>query len=153
MKKIIIITVTCLMAMFAKAQVINSSDILKNYQNAVNTIQNEYFYNSEMENGKIINLYVYRSDNTGSSSIRPTLKYHYEYDEADRLVSRTTSKWDGAIMKWVVDNCLNYAYNSNGYSVEMCKWNEMTKQFVKPSEKKIYSISTDHDIASYTVPE
>ena len=151
MKKFFLITVMCLMAMVSRSQVITSADILKNYQTAVNTIQNEYFYNSDMEDGKIINLYVYRNDNSGNSTIRPTLKYHYEYDESGRLVSRTTSKWDGAMLKWVVDNCLNFTYNSTGYSVEWSKWNDMTKQFVKPSEKMVYNISAEHDMASQTV--
>ena len=152
MKKLLLIIVATVTSLIAHAQVITSSSILDSYQKAILNANSEYCYNADIENGRVTAQYVYRKamNDTTATQLRPHLKYCYEYDAADRLVSRTKLRWDSSALDWTADSRLDYSYSDDSYTVDLRKWDEADRQYGRPTQKMSYSILPDRSLANVT---
>ena len=147
MKKLIHLLIISMMTIIANAQVITANSIIENYQNATQNENSDFCYNVEMNEGRITTQYVYRKVGDNGTELRPSIQYQYEYDAADRLLSRTKLRWDNVSRKWNTDSRLDYTYTADSFTVETRKWNENKHQYGKPINKVAYQILPDKSLA------
>ena len=147
MKKLIHLIILSLMTILANAQVITANSILENYQNAIQNEKSDFCYNVQMTDGRITTQYVYRKVGDNGTELRPSIQYQYEYDSADRLLSRTKLRWDNISSKWETDSRLEYSYDADCFTVETRKWNESKNLYDKPISKVAYQILPDKSLA------
>lgn len=75
------------------------------------------------------------------------LKYNYVYDAEQRLAQKEVMKWDISLNKWVKSHCLNYTYNTNGYSIEYAQWNAQHSDYTNIMEKQTYTVTISGTMA------
>ena len=147
MKRFIHLIIISMMTIIANAQVITANSILENYQNATLNENSDFCYNVEMADGRITTQYVYRKVGDNGNELRPSIQYQYEYDSADRLLSRTKLRWDNVSKKWQTDSRLDYSYATDSFTVETRKWNDSKRQYGQPINKMAYQILPDSSLA------
>ena len=147
MKRFIHLLIISMMTLIANAQVITANSILENYQNATQNENSEFCYNVEMADGRITIQYVYRKVGDNGNELRPSIQYQYEYDSADRLLSRTKLRWDNVSKKWQTDSRLDYSYTADSFTVETRKWNDSKRQYGQPINKMAYQILPNSSLA------
>ncbi len=147
MKRFIHLLIISMMTLIANAQVITANSILENYQNAAQNEDSEFCYNVEMSDGRITTQYVYRKVGDNGTELRPSIQYQYEYDSADRLLSRTKLRWDNVSKKWQTDSRLDYNYTADSFTVETRKWNDGKRQYGQPINKVAYQILPNKSLA------
>lgn len=147
MKRMIHLLVISLMTILANAQVITSTSIFENYQNATMNESSDYCYNVELTDGRITTQYVYRKVGDNGTQLRPSLQYVYEYDTSDRLLSRIKMRWDNVSKKWNTDSRLDYSYEADSFTVELRKWNAAKHEYGKPVSKLAYQILPNQALA------
>jgi YD repeat-containing protein len=147
MKRFIHLLIISMMTLIANAQVITANSILENYQNAAQNENSEFCYNVEMSDGRITTQYVYRKVGDNGTELRPSIQYQYEYDSADRLLSRTKLRWDNVSKKWQTDSRLDYNYTADSFTVETRKWNDGKRQYGQAINKVTYQILPNKSLA------
>ena len=121
---------------------ITAAAILSMYINAVQDNNNVYYYNADIENNQVVAEYVYNQTTVPSKSndcviLKPKQKYDYSYDEANRLVARVTSRWNGE--DWQPANRLEYEYTTDGYTMSLSRWDTQQQHFSEPIAKTVYA--------------
>ena len=115
--------------------IITAAAIFSMYLNAAENQNSNYYYNADMENGKVTTMYVYTED---GQSLSGKVAYRYEYDEQDRLVKKETMRWDSQRNQWVNERCLELTYTTEGYEVAMRKWDRNGQAYLPVMEKAVY---------------
>lgn len=131
--------------------IITVTTIMSMYMNlTADTENSKFFYNANIEDGKVVAIEVY---NNNGESLSANLKRLYSYDEQDRLVMRETLKWNKKSNSWEKHSCLAYTYDADGYTVEKRFWNETSNDYAKAEERNRYIIVMDNVLAvnSYTL--
>lgn len=108
--------------------------------------ENEFYYNTELENDQVTAKYVYKQvsipyKHTTYKVLKPQRKYDYTYDATDRLATQVTYKWDGS--NWYPESRLTYIYATDGYSVSYSVWSSDMQRFSAPIEKMVYTQQPD----------
>lgn len=85
------------------------------------------FYNSEEVNGLKVAETIYKADGSGLANY---MKYHYTYDEQNRLTMSEALKWDAQSDQWQKDMCMRYAYEGNSITTTYYQWNERKGEYV-----------------------
>jgi len=128
---------------------ITAALIMSTYMNAAQNTESEFCYNADIENNHVVSQYVYdRAQNQNPTSkaviLTPKKKYDYTYDEDDRLLARTTSRWDGK--EWQPTDRLEYEYSPVGYSIALSRWDAECQNFTEPLAKTVYTETTVFDV-------
>jgi hypothetical protein len=116
------------------------------YMSANQNSENTYCYNADVENNHVVAQYVYdrKTVANGNSEyivLNPKIKYDYVYDSEDRLITRTTSRWDGG--EWQPCDKMEYEYTPMGYCVTLSHWDLFRQRFNKPEVKTVYTLMPD----------
>ena len=114
------------------------------YLSAAENSNSSYYYNADMENGKVTTMYVYESD---SEVLTSKLAYNYTYDEQDRLVKKEVMRWNSVSGKWENDYSLDLIYNEDGYELSRSVWDKRTQAYLPTMEKAVYQYVTDQVVA------
>lgn len=109
------------------------------------TAGSDYYYNTDIQDGKVCMLDVYQQDDF--KMLSPKMEYRFSYDDQDRLVSKEAYQWNAIMQNWSRYYCMNFSYADDSYSIEICDWNNKTKAYDAAREKSVYHIEGD-DIAS-----
>ena len=145
MKKSLIVAAMMLLTAAAQAQTITASDVMATYQNAVNNTDGKYCYNADVEQGVVRTQYVYLKVKEGRGrhaiqTLRPHLKYQYDYDNEGRLLTRTTQLWNGDLADWQPTCQLSYTYLPGQNIVECSYWDSLGQSFEHPQSKVVYEV-------------
>ena len=125
--------------------IITVTTIMSMYMNlTADTENSKFFYNANIEDGKVVAIEVY---NNNGESLSANLKRLYSYDEQDRLVVRETLKWNKRKMAWEKHSCLAYSYNTDGYTVEKRMWDETKHDYAQANERNRYTVVMDNVLA------
>ena len=109
--------------------------VLSMYTTSIQNVNSEYFYNADIENGIVTNLYVYQQ---GDNGLAPKAMNHYEYDEQGRLTEKVVSRWDIWTKEYQPAYRLQMIYDNDGYELAYSTWNTKEKTWNLSSEKTIY---------------
>ena len=149
MKKMMIFSMMCLMAMAAKAQVLTSATVNKVYQSAIKESGDEFAYEAESDaDGIITTMYVYQKKNQhdGTIDLKPVCRYQYAYTTDGLLSSRVKSVWRRG--DWQQFGRHNYTLTDDSYTVEFSRWNRKTDTFDNPLAKMTYTLLPDETVGS-----
>jgi hypothetical protein len=124
--------------------IITAATILSMYLSAAENSNSSYYYNADMENGKVTTMYVYEADNQMLTS---KLAYNYTYDEQERLVKKEVMRWNSVSGKWENDYSLNLIYTEDGYELSRSVWDKRTQAYLPTTEKAVYQYVTDQVVA------
>ncbi len=125
---------------------ITASMIMSMYMNAQQNSESTYCYNADVENNHVVAQYVYDQSTVANWSsdcivLKPKVKHDYVYDSEDRLITRTTSRWDGA--EWQPCDQMEYEYTPTGYCVTLSHWDILQQRFKMPEAKTVYTRMPD----------
>lgn len=115
--------------------IITAATILSMYLSAAENSNSSYYYNADMENGKVTTMYVYEADNQMLTS---KLAYNYTYDEQERLVKKEVMRWNSVSREWENDYSLNLIYTEDGYELSRSVWDKRT-QLTSPPWKRLFT--------------
>ena len=126
---------------------ITASMIMSMYMNAQQNSESTYCYNADVENNHVVAQYVYDQSTVANWSsdcivLKPKVKHDYVYDSEDRLITRTTSRWDGA--EWQPCDQMEYEYTATGYCVTLSHWDIFQHRFKMPEAKTVYTRMPDN---------
>ena len=124
--------------------IITAAAIFSMYLNAAENNNSEYYYNADMENGKVTTMYVFTEE---GQTLSGKVAYHYEYDEQDRLVKKEVMRWNSVSGKWENDYSLDLIYNEDGYELSRSVWDKRTQAYLPTTEKAVYQYVTDQVVA------
>ncbi len=116
--------------------IITVATVLTMYFNAISSTDSNYMYNADMEDGRVNSIEVY--EKTPNQSLTQKMEYRYAYDEQGRLKTKEVLRWDTTRQTWTENTRLSYKYYSNGYNVEISKWNAAKAAYEIPSEVTLY---------------
>ena len=149
MKKFMIFSMMCLMALTSKAQVLTSATVNKVYEGVAMDSDSEFVYNAEYDgNGNITTMYVYqkRTRHKGSVDLEPLCRYQYAYTKEGLLSSRIKSVWRRG--DWRQFGRHTYTLTADTYTVEFSRWNKKKADYDLPLGKMTYSLLPDESIGS-----
>lgn len=96
--------------------------------------KNNLVYNSEEVNGVMVGQTVYKTDGT---TLANYMKYHYTYDEQNRMTQSEAQKWNSENKMWENDICIRYTYKGKSMTTEYYKWNNKKQEYVLVPEMTI----------------
>lgn len=96
--------------------------------------ENNLIYNSEEENGMMVGQTVYK---TNGNLLSNYMKYHYKYDDQNRMTESETLKWNSNLNKWEKDICIHYVYEGKRITTLYYKWNKKKEQYVLVPEMTV----------------
>lgn len=149
MKKFMIFSMMCLMALTAKAQVLTSATVNKVYQSAIKESGDEFAYETERDdNDNITTMYVYQKENRhkGKDNLKPVCRYQYVYTADGLLSSRTKSLWRKG--DWQLFGRHDYTLTDDSYTVEFSRWNKKKAVYDLPLGRMTYTLMPDHSVAN-----
>ena len=150
MKKLVFATLMCVAAMSANAQVLTSKTVSNVYEQVSNQTDGDFAYNAERTAGDITTMYVYQKvyNRKGEVSLRPHLKYAYDYAADGTLTCRVTYRWSNNLHDWVSAARYDYTLDYGSYRAEYSRYNHQTDSFDQPVERMVY-ILFPNDMVNY----
>ena len=124
--------------------IITAATVATMFFNSATSESNNYFYNAQMEDGKVETLSVMKND---CNMLTNKLQYRFVYDSQDRLSVKEALLWNERSMRWEPDYRLDYAYAEDGFSVSMRKWNKKKDEYGEVTEKMDYAMVLDNVMA------
>ena len=103
--------------------------------------ETNFITNEEVENNLVVAKTIYKQD---GNYLRNHMRYEFTYDEADRLVSKTAAKWDGATDEWVPYFQMTYRYAADEIIMSYARWDEARKTFSKDPKQTIYELNEEN---------
>ena len=97
--------------------------------------------NEEVENNLVVAKTIYKQD---GNYLHNHMRYEFTYDDANRLVSKTASKWDGATDKWVPYFQMTYRYEANEIIMSYARWDENRQTFSKDPKQTVYELNEEN---------
>ena len=149
MKKFMISSMMCLMAMTSNAQVMTSATVDKVYNTVSQTPDAEFVYNADRDaDGNIAEMVVYQEQpqRKGSFTLKPVHRYQYTYAADGMLTSRTKYVWHKN--QWQCAGRHNYSLDGGCYTATYSRWNKKKAQFDMPVGQITYTLLPDESIAS-----
>lgn len=149
MKRMMILMMTCLMALATEAQVITSATVSNAYEKAAMACGGEFAYNAEYNaDGDIVAMEVYRKRVRRGDvvSLRPVCRYQYVYAADGLLSSRVKQVWRSD--KWQPSGKHDYQLSDALYTVEYSCWSSREGGYGQPLSMMTYSLQPDRTVAS-----
>ena len=139
MKKFMISSMMCLMALTSNAQVMTSATVDKIYDNVSQAGDTEFVFNADRDaDGKIVEMVV--------SQQNPVYRYLYSYAADGMLTSRTKYVWHK--QQWQCAGRHDYSLAAGLYTASYSRWNKKKACFDEPVGMIAYTLLPDESIAS-----
>lgn len=114
---------------------------LVNLLNTQAMTQDNFITNEEVKNNLVVSRTIYKQD---GNYLHNHMRYEFAYDEQNRLISKTASKWDGTVDKWIPYFQMTYRYEANEVIMSYARWNESQETFSKDMKETIYELSENN---------
>ena len=114
---------------------------LVNLLNTQAMAQNNFITNEEVKNNLVVSRTIYKQD---GNYLHNHMRYEFAYDEQNRLISKTASKWDGTVDKWIPYFQMTYRYEANEVIMSYARWNESQETFSKDKKETVYELYENH---------
>ena len=156
MKKLMICSMMCLMAIAAEAQVLTSQTVRQLYENAAmqTNVSDDgnylFIYNADFDGDAVKTQYIYRQKRNGKGRMVPVVRYSYQYGDDGLLLSRITHRWHEG--EWLCMGRHDYRLQDDSYTMEYSRWNVFRGRYDKPCEKTVLALLPDQtvsDVYSY----
>jgi hypothetical protein len=149
MKKFMISSMMCLMALTSNAQVMTSATVDNVYDKVSLAGETEFVYNADRDaDGKIATMVVYQQQSLrkGNFNLKPIYRYLYTYAADGVLTSRTKYVWRK--QQWKCAGRHDYSLGAGLYTVSYSRWNKKKVCFDEPVGMITYTLLPDESIAS-----
>lgn len=103
--------------------------------------QEKFITNEEVKNNLVVSKTIYKQD---GNYLYNHLHYEFAYDDQNRLVSKTATKWDGTADKWVPYFQMTYRYEVGEVVMSYARWNEADQSYNKDVKQTIYELDKDN---------
>ena len=156
MKKLMICSMMCLMAIAAEAQVLTSQTVRQCYEKAAaqaNASDDDnylFIFNADFDGDAVKTQYVYKQKRCGKGTTVPVMRYNYQYGADGLLLSRITYRWHEG--EWICMGRHDYLLQDDCYVMEYSRWNVFRERYDNPCEKTVFALLPDQtvcDIYSY----
>ena len=107
---------------------------LVNLLNTQAMAQDNFITNEEVKNNLVVSRTIYKQD---GNYLHNHMRYEFAYDEQNRLINKTASKWDGTVDKWIPYFQMTYRYEANEVIMSYARWNESQETFSKDKKEKV----------------
>lgn len=114
---------------------------LVNLLNTQAMAQNNFITNEEVKNNLVVSRTTYKQD---GNYLHNHMRYEFAYDEQNRLISKTASKWDGTVDKWIPYFQMTYRYEANEVIMNYARWNESQETFSKDMKETVYELNENN---------
>lgn len=114
---------------------------LVNLLNTQAMAQNNFITNEEVKNNLVVSRTTYKQD---GNYLHNHMRYEFAYDEQNRLISKTASKWDGTVDKWIPYFQMTYRYEANEVIMSYARWNESRETFNKDKKETVYELNENN---------
>lgn len=149
MKKFMISSMMCLMALTSNAQVMTSASVDKVFDTVSQANDAEFVYNADRDaDGRIATMVVYQEQRLrkGNFTLKPIYRYQYTYATDGMLISRTKYVWHK--QQWQCAGRHNYSLDAEFYTATYSRWNKKKADFDEPVGKITYTLQPDESVAS-----
>lgn len=103
--------------------------------------QNNFITNEEVKNNLVVSRTIYKQD---GNYLHNHMRYEFTYDEQNRLISKTASKWDGTVDKWIPYFQMTYRYEANEVIMSYARWSESQETFSKDKKETVYELNKNN---------
>ena len=100
-----------------------------------------FITNEEVENNLVVAKTIYKQD---GNYLHNHMRYKFSYDDANRLVSKTAAKWDGAVDEWVPYFQMTYRYEADEIIMSYARWDEGRQTFSKDPKQTVYELNEEN---------
>lgn len=114
---------------------------LVNLLNTQAMAQNNFITNEEVKNNLVVSRTIYKQD---GNYLHNHMRYEFTYDEQNRLISKTASKWDGTVDKWIPYFQMTYRYEANEVIMSYARWSESQETFSKDKKETVYELNENN---------
>lgn len=114
---------------------------LVNLLNTQAMAQNNFITNEEVKNNLVVSRTIYKQD---GNYLHNHMHYEFTYDEQNRLISKTASKWDGTVDKWIPYFQMTYRYEANEVIMSYARWSESQETFSKDKKETVYELNENN---------
>ena len=114
---------------------------LVNLLNTQAMAQNNFITNEEVKNNLVVSRTIYKQD---GNYLHNHMRYEFTYDEQNRLISKTASKWDGTVDKWIPYFQMTYRYEANEVIMSYARWSESQETFSKDKKETVYELNKNN---------
>lgn len=114
---------------------------LVNLLNTQAMAQNNFITNEEVKNNLVVSRTTYKQD---GNYLHNHMRYEFAYDEQNRLISKTASKWNGTVDKWIPYFQMTYRYEANEVIMNYARWNESQETFSKDMKETVYELNENN---------
>lgn len=114
---------------------------LVNLLNTQAMAQNNFITNEEVKNNLVVSRTIYKQD---GNYLHNHMHYEFTYDEQNRLISKTASKWNGTVDKWIPYFQMTYRYEVNEVIMSYTRWNESQETFSKDKKETVYELNENN---------
>ncbi|WP_155950127.1 MULTISPECIES: DUF3836 domain-containing protein [unclassified Prevotella] len=149
MKKFMISSMMCLMALTSNAQVMTSATVDKVYNTVSQATDAAFVYNADRDaDGNIATMVVYQEKTLrkGNFTLTPIYRYQYTYATDGMLISRTKYVWHK--QQWQCAGRHNYSLDADFYTATYSRWNKKKADFDEPVGKITYTLQPDESVVS-----
>lgn len=126
---------------------ITAATIMAIYLNSAGNLDSRYCYNADVENGRVMTMYVYDKQGLALSG---KMEHRYEYDAQGRVTAKETFRRDAVTGRMKPHSRLDYTYTADGYTVERSLWNSGTGAFDRADSRTEYRTAAN-GVMSVTV--
>jgi Tfp pilus assembly protein PilV len=146
MKKLMICSMVCLMAMASKAQVMTSALVNKVYEEMRMDSSSQFAYHAEFDdNGNVSSMSVYQKcQGKDRNHLKPVCRYQYNYHADGLLSSRIKYVWQHN--DWQCFGRYDYTLTGAIYTAEFSRWNQQKSAFSQPQGKMIYLLQPNDSV-------
>lgn len=103
--------------------------------------ETNFITNEEVENNLVVAKTIYKQD---GNYLHNHMRYEFAYDDVNRLVCKTATKWDGATDEWVPYFQMTYRYEADEIIMSYARWDEHRKTFSKDSKQTVYELNEEN---------
>lgn len=103
--------------------------------------QDNFITNEEVKNNLVVSRTIYKQD---GNYLYNHLRYEFTYDVQNRLISKTATKWDGAMDKWIPYFQMTYRYEANEVIMSYARWDESRENFSKDMKQTVYQLDENN---------
>lgn len=127
--------------------IITAATIMAMYLNSANDMSSPYYYNADVEDGRVKTMYVLESN---GESLNNKLEYRFCYDDEGRLTSKEALRFNAATGKHESEYRIDYTYTADGYTMERCRWNSRKQAYDSADMRTEYRKEFDNVLSVST---
>lgn len=103
--------------------------------------QDNFITNEEVKNNLVVSRTIYKQD---GNYLYNHLRYEFTYDAQNRLISKTATKWDSAMDKWIPYFQMTYRYEADEIIMSYARWDESRENFSKDMKQTVYQLDENN---------